>query len=376
MAYWGLAMDMKSSGTLNILVCACFVKSYGITRYAVQLVKYLNHSGSHVKVTVLANEGNRHRFVELENCSTVKTLPVRSFIARLFYFHCFVPFLAKRYDVVHCVGNLGLLWGSAPQVLSVMDTYESVCPERFGFAKRFFMRFALSMSGRNARSIIAISDNTRNDIARYYPFLKGKTTRVYLGVEPVQLPLERQVLPADPFLFVGTIEPGKNLVVAVQAMARYCERGGNRTLEVVGAQGWGDRHVRKTVEQCGLGDKIRFLGHISDHDLISKYSSAFAFVFPSLYEGFGLPVVEAMAAGCPVIAANNSAIPEAGGTAALYFDARFPVELAEQMAVLERDPLLREELIRKGRLHSCRFRWETTATDTLKVYRRVAGLPS
>ena len=271
--------------TTSVLVCACFVQSYGITRYTLELLKNLVRIDSSLAITLLVSKVNRERFRELEPVVVLKTIPFAAFVPRLLYFHLFVPFITRRYGLVHCVGNLGLFWTKTPQILSIMDTYECSCPQRFALLKRIAMRLAIAASGRNAAAILTISDNTSRDVGRYYPALKGKTRRIYLGTSARAPGAADRTVAADaPYLCVGTLEPGKNLVTALKALARYRAQGGTRCLHIVGAQGWRQQELFRTAAYLGSGGEVSFLGYLGDEDLAQKYATAFALAFTWLYE--------------------------------------------------------------------------------------------
>ena len=162
-------------------------------------------------------------------------------------------------------------------------------------------------------------------------------------------------LPKDFLLFVGTLEPRKNLSLFVKALA-VCEH--DIPIVLVGWNGWGNDEWLKTAETKGLRKRIFTTGYVDEETLACLYSSALALVFPSLYEGFGLPVLEAMACGCPVICSNAASLPEVAGGAALLIDPFQVEDLALAMDKVVSDCTLREDLIRKGLLRSAQFSWE------------------
>ncbi|MDQ3000443.1 MAG: glycosyltransferase family 4 protein [Fibrobacterota bacterium] len=296
----------------------------------------------------------------------IKEVGIASRLGRLAYLHFFFPFLAARFDVVHSVGNMGLVACPAAQVITIHDAYEHVSPERFGTVKRTLMRLLISVSGRRAKRIIAVSDNTRMDLERFYPHFRGKISVVHSGNK---FPLRVDASPdgRNGFLFVGTLEPGKNLPLVLQAFARF-RKGQAGVLRIAGAKGWKQSILPGLIAELGISADVEFLGFVPDELLMAEYGRSLALVQASSYEGFGLPVIEAMACGCPVIAARNSGLIEAGGDAALFFETGRADELALLMARVHGERNLREACIRKGLAHAARFTWGGTAENVGKIF--------
>jgi glycosyltransferase involved in cell wall biosynthesis len=184
---------------------------------------------------------------------------------------------------------------------------------------------------------------------------------------------QRYHLPDAMILFVGTIEPRKNLVRLVEAYACLRRQGITHTLVIAGRRGWREDAVFATVERLGLGDHVLFPGYIPEEDLPIVYSLADLFVFPSLYEGFGLPPLEAMASGVPVVCTATSSLPEVVGDAALTVEATDTKALAIAMERALTMPDLRRELIIRGRARAARFTWEDAAHRVLGIYELVGG---
>jgi glycosyltransferase involved in cell wall biosynthesis len=171
-------------------------------------------------------------------------------------------------------------------------------------------------------------------------------------------------------LFVGTLQPRKNitrLIEAFSCLKPYALSLRSLQLVIVGKKGWQYKEILKAPNKFGVADRVKFLDFVSDEDLPSLYKNALCYVLPSLYEGFGLPVLEAMKYDCPVITSNVSSLPEAGGDAALYVDPMNVQDIAEKIELLIRDEKLRRELIGKGRKQIKKFSWEKAAKETLKV---------
>lgn len=301
----------------------------------------------------------------------IEAVPLRSRTARLAYLHLLFPFRARRFSLLHSTGNMGLVFCPVPQVITIHDTYEKVSPERFGVVKRALMSLLISLSGRRARRIIAVSHSTRKDVERHYPGLRGKISVIHSGNK---FPVREDAAPGDrsAFLFVGTLEPGKNMALVLRAFAELRKTRSAR-LRIIGPKGWSQGRIPELIASLGIGADLEFLGFISDDRLREEYSRAFALIQASTYEGFGLPVIEAMACGCPVIAARNSGLIEAGGDAALFFRTNDLGDLVEKMALVLDRPEVRADSIRSGWEHAKRFTWEKAAAETGLVYRESLG---
>jgi len=255
---------------------------------------------------------------------------------------------------------------------------ELCSPKISGMFARNAGRFAAE-----ADAVIACSESTRADTIELLGADPAKVVVAYEAVDEDFTPvdraeaaekLERAYGIRQPFLlFVGTIEPRKNLSVLVQAFSRIANEIPH-TLVLAGGPGWNSQPVFKAVDQLGLRDRVVCTGFVSNHsDLAWFYSAADLFVFPSLYEGFGLPLLEAMTCGCPIAAAKTSSIPEVAGAAALYFDPSSPDDIAACIKKLLEDAPMRYSLVARGLVQAEKFSWQDCARATLDVYKRVAG---
>ena len=220
-----------------------------------------------------------------------------------------------------------------------------------------------------ADAIVCVSESTRRDLLRYYDADPARVHAILsgLGTPAVAEPVEG--LPPRYILFVSTIEPRKNLGTLIDAYERLRDRGTyDGSLVVVGKIGWKSESLVPRLRGRG----IVHLDYVPAPQLASIYERAEAFVFPSIYEGFGFPLLEAMARGVPSLAARSSSLPEIGGNAALYFDPTDVDALTAQLTRVLQDPALRADLATRGRAQAARFRWEEAAARTLDVLRRAA----
>ncbi len=343
----------------------------GIANYAFHIARALKAVGPALDVTLIHPAHLAGYFGELRGVRRV-SLP-GSQEARFVLNQLLVPWLARRSDLLHSVGNYGVFLRFAPQSVFIHDTYEKESKDRFGTAKRWLLSFLVSMTGRKARVILTNSENTRNDIARHYPHLAGKAKVTPLGTKFPIVPDSAERVRGG-FLFVGTLEPGKRLSDILEAYAHLDGRmRAAHPLRIVGQKGWGESGLAAKVADLKIGDAVEFTGYVTDARLRELYLESLALIQASSYEGFGLPVVEAMACGCPVIAARNSALAEVGEGAAAFFptgDVRALVELMERMI---RDTDFARECSRKSLDRAAYYTWERTADATLAALRSLLG---
>jgi len=268
-----------------------------------------------------------------------------------------------------------------PSVLTLYDLIPMLFPDQSSRRARWLFRRMTSLALRTSQHNIAISQSTCRDVLNHLDVPAGDITPIPLAADPMFGPQptaqiaglrRRYALPERFVLYVGSNKPHKNLVRLVEAWGRVGTDFPGQQLVVAGAWIEAYPETRIRAEQLGPGaDRIRWLGSVPDADLPALYAAATLFVFPSLYEGFGLPVVEAMACGTPVVCAEVSSLSEVVGDAALQFD---PLDVYTMGTVIEqalssRD--LRAELRRRGLVRAAGFSWTRTAQETLAVYRRV-----
>ncbi|RJP46576.1 MAG: glycosyltransferase family 1 protein [Desulfobacteraceae bacterium] len=233
------------------------------------------------------------------------------------------------------------------------------------------------MGLKEAEAIIAISDHTRKDLMDF-GIDETKIHRIYLGVKPLQANISPDELrqkfkvPAGKryLLYVGSEEPRKNFVRLLQAVAKIGDSAGTAHLIKVGEAGakrFRDQSL-KTARALGLNSKVSFTGHVSEEELATFYAMADVFLFPSLYEGFGLPPLEAMASGTPVISSNSSSLPEVVGDAAIMINPHDVESLAKAIVMVLGSESLQKKLSEKGLEQAGRFTWKKCADETAKVY--------
>lgn len=236
-----------------------------------------------------------------------------------------------------------------------------------------------------ADAIISISEHTRDDLIRHFGAPPEKITVTSLAAGPgfrnitdagvLQMVRNRYNLPVSFVLFIGSLEPRKNIKGLLRAYSCLPERTRKEfPLVIAGGRGWLNSDIPGLVSELGIKDRVHFAGFIKEEDLSAVYSMASLFVYPSLYEGFGLPILEAMACGTPVVTSKTSSMPEVAGDAAVLVEPTDADELVFSMRQLLENGAKRAELAVKGFERAKMFSWEKCARETIAVYRRVAGL--
>lgn len=239
--------------------------------------------------------------------------------------------------------------------------------------QRIFLKGIL----RKADLILTNSNNTLKDVNEVFPFTREKLKMIYPGKDALfevadPEKVKRKYNLINPyFIFVGTIEPRKNLMLLLASYALFRKKSSKHTaLVFAGKYGWKSNPFREALKKNPYRNDIRMLGYVDRNELPALYSGAMAMVYPSLYEGFGFPVVEAMACGTPCILSDNSSLPEVGGEAALYFDCNNSSELAEQMMKLASDEDLQKTLSEKSLNQAGKFNWKQFAFDFKEIIRK------
>jgi glycosyltransferase involved in cell wall biosynthesis len=255
-------------------------------------------------------------------------------------------------------------------------------PQLHTRSKRLFFPWMMRLSARLADAIIADSESTRRDALRILHIPEEKITTVPLGIGKefrrvtdaslLEDCRRRYNLPQTFLLYVGLVEPRKNLPLLLNAYARLAQLENAPPLIVVGRFGWMVEDVFRQIESLHLQDQVHFTGYIPDQDLPLVYNLAQSLLYPSRYEGFGFPPLEAMACGTPVITTAVSAMQDQVGDAGLLVPPQDEQALFEAMRQLSQDRALREILSLRGQRQAEKFSWNQTALNTLQIYRQVA----
>ncbi len=281
-------------------------------------------------------------------------------------------------ELFHATEHLLLPLQRIPTVLTVHDLIFHLFPEHHKRLNFWYLNATMPLYCRRAGAIITVSEATKCDLMRLYGVPENKITVIHEAAAPHFKPASpeqiaavrnRYGLPEHYILRVGTIEPRKNLERLLDALQVLQRSDPTIRLVIVGSKGWLYKKFFRRLETSGLHHTVILTGHVRDTDLPAIYSGARLLVEPSLYEGFGLPLLEAMACGTPVVCSNASSLPEVGGEAAYYFDPHDSGAMAEAIGEVWRDDALRDAMRQRGLIHATQFSWELAARATLEVYR-------
>lgn len=291
----------------------------------------------------------------------------------------------KRPDVFFTPSHYSPRFAPIPTVMSVMDLSYLFFPELFNKSDLYQLENWTKYSVKKAKAILTISNSTKGDIMEKYSIPDENIHVIYPGIKTNEKELTNQSsmeniqnkykISGRYILFVGTLQPRKNIERLIEAFSVLSIKEANKDtkLILVGKKGWLYEPILESPNRFGIANKVIFLDYVPDADLPELYKGAVCYVLPSLYEGFGLPILEAMKHNCPVITSNVSSLPEAGGDAALYVDPLNTTDIAEKIEVLLGDESIRQDLIEKGKKQVAKFSWEKAADETLAVLQSVAN---
>ena len=349
----------------------------GIGRYVVSLSRALTRIAPDLDLTLLHNPTAK------ATRTTLPDLPRLVCTASPFSIQqqWIVPTMLRqaRAKLYHSPYYLMPYLPNVPSVITCYDLIPLIYPEYYTVSQRLIYRLAHYLALRAARVILAISEATKADLVRIFHLDPQRVLVTPLAADTSFAPCSRMqvdalrlkyTLPERYVLYLGSNKPHKNLIRLVQAwqMANVKHYMSNTQLVIAGQ--WDELYpeAKRLAAELGLKDQVIFVGAVEEIDLPALYSGATLFVFPSLYEGFGLPVLEAMACGTPVISSNTSSLPEVAGKAALLIDPHQSEALAEAITRVLQDQALRQSMQEQGLEQASHFSWKHTARETMAAY--------
>ena len=346
----------------------------GVSVYTFNILKYFSKIASkEIQFVVFLKNQTQSNLPKENKYFKYNVVPGKFLWSQIFL--PFALYFNKNIDVFFSPAHYLPRFCPVPQVVTIHDLAYLYFPDDFTKKDLWQLINWTNLSIKKATQIIAVSKTTKKDIVKNYQINENKISVVYNGFEKQdqRSNIKNQsdslkIKNKEKFiLFVGTIQPRKNLSVLIDAFSEFALTNKDFKLIIVGKKGWLYNDIFEKVKIMKLKDKIIFAGHVDDNELVGYYKNAFCLVLPSLYEGFGIPVLEAMSYGCPVISSFTSALPEVGGDASLYFDPKNSGDLLEKLRELKDNKELRKELILKGRQRIKNFSWEKCGRETLDV---------
>ncbi|MCC2640313.1 MAG: putative Glycosyl transferase, group 1 [Nitrospira sp.] len=359
---------------VKIVIAAWHLKNLtvGIGRYARELIEALGRVDrvNHYQILLPRAE---HPFTARPN---MRYRVVRFPLFRRRFWEQVAPLLAGPHDLLHFPYDSCVAWKRGRFVATIHDIKPLLFPE---------LRAGAGLNGRIEQwlvgdrwktidHVVTISEHSRCDLLAHVPLLPDQVTVTPLGLDADRFRPAGHRKENRPYVFcVAGSDPTKNIGRLVEAFAKLPETIRDRFDLLLAGDVCKRMDIRSAVERLGIGRQTTFAGVVSDADLITYYQQATVFVFPSLYEGFGLPVLEAMGCGCPVICSNSSSLPEVAGEAALLVDPHDAGQFAAELLRVLQSPALQSDLRARGLARAREFSWDRTALETMAVYDRVAG---
>ncbi len=348
--------------------------------YIRNLVKHLAGIGSGNTYLVFVNRESAGVFDDAGPGVEIVPCPIRasSRPVRILWEQIVLPFQVLRHkiDILFSAGMTAPLVCPVPSVLAIFDLLHVLQPQNFPPAYLLFLKILICLSAKSADGIVTISRKVRDDILKFYRVPSLKIAVTYLAVDrnaffprevkEVEAVRKKYGLPERFILYAAASLPHKNHARLFEALRILKERGYRTGLVLTGARDKGHDAIAEMIEKTGLQTDVVFTGWLPFEDIAPIYCASDALVFPSLNEGFGMPVIEAMACGVPVVCSNIEPLPEVAGDAAYFFDPHDPVSIAGGISTVISNRDLRRDLIEKGFRRAAEFTWESTALETLE----------
>jgi glycosyltransferase involved in cell wall biosynthesis len=312
-------------------------------------------------------------------------LPTSNPFVRIFWEQFIQPLRLQQsgVDLLHALAFVAPVVCPTPFVVTVFDLSFLRFPQAFRPFNRWYLRHFTTHTSKRASAVITISESTRRDTIKLLNVPPEKVHTIYCGVDNDFKPMpaatvaafrKSKSLPDKFILFLGTLEPRKNVDGLIEAYAQWHTQDRQALpLIIAGGKGWYYQHIFQQVEALDLTDSIHFPGYIPQEELPLWYNAATVFVYPSRFEGFGLPVLEAMACGTPVITSTAASLPEVAGTdgTARLIPPEDHKALADALAEVSSTPALQADMSRRGLVRATKFNWQSTARETVGIYQKV-----
>ena len=364
----------------------------GVATYVSGLLRGMAARDWPVRLVVFGLEGDRAWFEPwLDACEWVSVPEAcRSAPRDIAWHQTVLPRLLRRNgcEVVHIPSYRRILAAPGmPQVATIHDLAPFRLSGKYDALRMFYGRHVVNRLARRVDQIITVSQATASDVGEFFRVPPDRVTVVYNGINherfrPMEPSEARAKLPAtadwdaDWWIYVARLEhPAKNHLRLLEAFESFCreEPASRQRLVLAGADWHGADVIHRAIAASPVRDRIHCAGFVSESDLPAWYAGAAALVFPSLFEGFGLPPVEAMACGCPVLCSDRGSLPEVAGGAARMFDPGDTAAITRAMQEIHHDPTARHSLRERGLARAAEFRWDRCADETISLYRRAAG---
>jgi glycosyltransferase involved in cell wall biosynthesis len=378
---------VKVALNAQLLSAAASYRSAGIRRAIYHLLAELPSLAGDDQLHVYAPDApaNRRLLRVPGVTAHLNVLPMDRPAVRIAWEQAILPIelVHARADLLHALGFVSPFAWRGPTIVTTYDLSFMRFPHLFNRGNRMYLRNFCPPSLRRADRVITISEHARQDVIELCGVRPERVTAILLAADERFTPASSDAvaafrahhnLPERFVLYLGTLEPRKNVALLVRAYATLRQQGSvDHLLVLAGARGWQYDPIFELVRELGLEPYVRFPGFVQDEEQALWYSSATVFAFPSLYEGFGLPLLEAMACGTPVVASRASSLPEVVGDAGMLVDPESSDELSAALRRILDDASYHARLASAGLARAQTFSWRKTAAETIQVYRDVLG---
>lgn len=302
----------------------------------------------------------------------------RIFIFRFLLEQIYIPYLCLKYkiDIIHSLHySFPLLCYWVKRIVTIHDLTFFIYPEVHTRVKRCYFRYFIILASRLSDAVICVSESTRNDLFKYVNGIKAKVYVVPLAVSILKISdvdvksvRDKYAIVGDYILFIGTLEPRKNICNLLKSFGGNDKLSSNYQLVLVGKKGWYYQSMFDMIRQLNIEKSVIMTGFVTEKEKFSLLSAASVFVYPSIYEGFGLPVLEAIGYGIPTVTSNVSSLPEVAGDAALLVNPDKVEDLSNAIEVILTNNSLQAEMKLKSVEQANKYSWENTAKQTIGIY--------
>lgn len=347
-------------------------KKVGVSVYSQNLINYFKKkSNKNLLFNIYLRESPKQDMPK-EN----KYFKYKIIKGKFLWSQFFLPinlFFNKKNNIFFSPAHYTPRFSKTPAIVTIHDLSFHYYPNDFLKRDLYKLKNWTNYSLKKAKKIIAVSHSTKSDIIKFYDIDEHKIKVIYNGFEKKILNLKSNDLlikrvKKNPYiLYVGTLQPRKNLPTLIDAFSEFVKSNSNFKLIITGKKGWLYKNIFNKVKILNLDKKIIFTDFVNDATLNQLYKNAFCLVLPSFYEGFGIPILEAMSNNCPVISSDKSSLPEIAGNAALFFNPNDSFQLLSQLNNLKDHPDLRNTLIESGKNRIKLFSWKKCAEETLSL---------
>ncbi len=343
-------------------------------------IKMIFNSSENDEIHLINYEYNK-RFTNIDEIKINNPFPVLKTYA--WYPYLTIRLRKTDLDLIHNPSQIPTFFGANQlYIITVHDLTPIIFPKEHKSGKSLIYKLFFPRTLKSADKIIAVSYSTKQDLIKYFKIADNKIKVIHLASDEKFHPLDSEIVNKFkknhninfPFiLYVGTLEPRKNIPTLIEAFYNLRKYNLPHKLVITGKKGWKYKLIFETIEKLNLQNNVIFTGYLPDEDLPALYNAADLFVYPSIYEGFGLPPLEAMSCGCRVITSNTSSLPEVVGDAGIMIDPYDTDALTSSIYEVLTNNELRADMVKKGLERAKMFSWEKTAEETLEIYKDVCN---